>query len=484
MEIKAKVALSLPNKFYKIKLKYDTFEKATYDSYLIASLVAKAKSEEEALGYIDDISGKGSLNPHFKKLYAEISKLSKEQVEGILADSLFPITVIDTKHHFKYYEMFDATRMDGKVYPHNLAESPDLKGLIMPKDDSAKFLSMDFDVEDGAVKGNVYDAIFTEDEIKVDLDGGNYCPISKEDFDSVYSNDLSDVERYERLGGRIGSQITAGNWNVLNSQVLNALCNLKQFYIDEDGNHCAVLSDCVKKTEVINVFSLYFYKETRYEYSYKNAEICEQAMDYLIKSKNINEFKTKSLISILASVSDMTAQKVVQYILGRKDSKEIAEVGLRLIRGGLEKGWEVDAIRSIKKFSPKSEIKYLYRINSDLGYDLEDILAIDDIDLSEADLTRKREYVSQRENLIKEMNLMVGDIMNSGVREKMKSLKTKDSVYKTLNEFIKEYSAHNRNDYGSMSLEKLTNVYSKIKGVYTGAFENIKKRLAKKEEIA
>lgn len=207
-------------------------------------------------------------------------------------------------------------------------------------------------------------------------------------------------------------------------------------------------------------------------------------MDYLIKSKNINEFKTRSLINILAAVSDKTAQKVVQYILGRKESKEIAEVGLRLIKEGLEKGWEVDVLKSIKKNSPKSEIKYLYKINNDLGYELEDILTIDDIDLAEADLMRKRAYVSQRENLIKEMNLMVGDIMNSGVREKMKSLKTKDNVYKALNEFIKEYSAHNRNDYETMSLEKLTNVFNKIKGIYTGAFENIKNRLAKKEEIA
>lgn len=481
MEIKAKVALSLPNKFYRITLKYDTFEKATYDSYLIASLVANAKSNDEALKYIDDISGKGSLNPHFKKLYEKISKFSKEQIDGILTDSLFPITVIDTKHHFKYYEMFDATRMDGKVYPHNLAESSLLKELIMPNDKSAKFLSMDFGVEDGAVKSNVYDAIFTEKDIKVDLDAGNYCSISKENFDFVYSNDLEKVERYE---GKIGSQITSGNWNVLNNQALTALCNLKQFYIDEDGNHCAVLSDCLKKTEVINVFSLYFYKETRYEYNYKNADICEQVVDYLIKSKNINEFKTRSLINILAAVSDKTAQKVVQYILGRKESKEISEVGLRLIKEGLEKGWEADVLKSIKKFSPKSEIKYLYKINNELGYELEDILAIDDIDLAEADLMRKHAYVSQRKNLIKEMNFMVGDIMNSGIREKMKSLKTKDSVYKALNEFIKEYSAHNRNDYETMSFEKLTNIFDKIKVVYTGAFENIKNRLAKKEEIA
>ena len=482
MEIKAKVALSLPNQFYKVVLKYDTFEKATYDSYLIASLIHNTNNENDALEYIDDITGKGSLNSHFKKLYGEISKLTPAQIDGILNDSLYPITVIDRKHHFKYYKMFDATRMDGTVYQHNLSNDiKKLKDLIMPKGSDVKFLSIDFEEEEGTVKQNVYDAIFTENEIKVDLDGGNYLPISKTDFDEVYSNDLVDIYRYR---GTIKNQISSGNWNVLNNAVLDTLAKLKQYYIDDDGNYCELLSNCVKKTEVINVFSLYFYKETKYDYNIKNAKICEEAVNYLIESKNINEFKTKNLVYLLAAVNDKTAQKVIQYILGRKDSKELAELGLKLIKQGLEKGWESETLQSIKRIVSKGEIKYLYRIDPSIGYDLEDILMIDDIELSNEDLNRKNEYISHRNNIIKEMNLMVGEIMNSGIREKMKSLKTKDSVYKTLNDFIKEYSAHNRNDYESMSLENLTKIYNKIKGIYSGAFSNIKKRLAIKQEIA
>ncbi len=481
MEIKAKVSLSLPNEFYKITLKYDTFESATYDSYLIASLIKNTKKEEEAMTYIDEITGKGSLNPHFKKLYEEISKFTKEQIDGILKDSLFPITVIDRKHHFKYYAMFNATRMDDKVYPGNLADNPNLSSMIMPKGKDAKFLSMEFEEEPGSVKSNVYDAIFSETGIKVDLDGGNYCPISKDEFDKVYVNDLEGIEDYP---GEIGKEITKGNWNVLNISALNAIKNLKLFYIDEAGNHCAILTDCLKKTEVINVFGLYFYKETRYEYSIKNAEICEAVIEHLLKSKAINEFKTKSLINITAAASDKSAQKVVQYILGRKESKEIAEIGLRLIKSGLEKGWEKEVLKSIKKVTPRSEIKYIYNLDNSLGYDIEDLLVIDDADLTEADKMTKRAYTSQMENLKKECNQMIGEIMTSGVREKMKSLKIKDSVYKALNDFIKEYSAHSKLDYNSMSLEKLTNVYNKIKSVFTGCYEKIKSRLEKEEEKA
>ena len=481
MEIKAKVTLSLPNEFYKINLKYNTFEKATYDSYLIACLVKNSKNDKEAFKYIDDITGDGSLNSHFKKLYEEISKFSKEQIDGIIKDSLFPITVVDRKHHFKYYEMFHATRMDDKVFPGNLANDLNLSSIIMPKDKDAKFLSLEFEHEAGAIKKNVYDAIFSDDGIEVDLDGGNYFPINKEEFEKVYSNDLESIEIYPVI---VGSKITEGNWNVLNKSVLLALKNLKQFYIDEEGNHCAVLNDCLKKTEVINKFGLYFFKETRYDYSIKNAAICESVINYLFESKAINEFKTKSLINIINGTSDKTAQMVVQYILNRKDSKEIAEVGLRLIKSGLEKGWDKETLLSIKKAIPKSEIKYIYNIDDSIDYSIEELLVIDDADLNEVDIIKKRAYISKIDNLKKECNQMIGDIMTSGVREKMKSLKNKDSVYKALNDFIKEYSAHSKLDYDSMSLEKLTNIYNKIKSVYTGCYEKIKSRLEKDEEKA
>ena len=120
MEIRARVALSLPSTFYKITLKYDTFEKATYDSYLMASLVANSKNKTEAYNYIDEITGKGSLNSHFKKLYDQISAFTSDQINSILTNSLFPITVVDQKHHFNYYSMFKATRMDNKVFDGNL----------------------------------------------------------------------------------------------------------------------------------------------------------------------------------------------------------------------------------------------------------------------------------------------------------------------------------------------------------------------------
>ena len=176
MEIRAKVALSLPSTFYKVTLKYNTFQKATYDSYLIASLIKNSKTKTEAINYIDEITGEGSLNAHFKKLYDEISLLSINQIEDIVTNSLFPITVVDQKNHFKYYSMFGATRMNNKVYDGNLKEQEEiLIDLIMPKGDKVKFLSIEYQEEPATIKSDNYNAIFTDENIRIDLDNNqNY----------------------------------------------------------------------------------------------------------------------------------------------------------------------------------------------------------------------------------------------------------------------------------------------------------------------
>ncbi len=478
MELRAKIALTLPNTFFKITLTYDTFEKATFDSYLIASVISSAKTKISAMDYIDDITGKGSLNPHFKKLYDKISKLSKEQIEGILVDSLYPVTVIDKKHFFRFYEMLDASKMDNQVFIGNLKENPRLMDLLMPNDKEAKFRSLAFECEDGILRSDNYNAIFSDKTILIDLGSGTYLPISKENFEKAYKSDIQDISVYP---GKIGTTISDGNWFVLNNVVLRAFGQNKQSFIDETGNVCLITSDYVKKTEIIKVFSLYFYNETSYQYETKNAEMCEQVISILMKTNSINEFRTKSLINILAVVSDKTAQNVINYILSRKDSKEIGEVGMKLIKNGLEKGWDEEALKAIKKTTPQSEIKHLYKINNKLGFDMSDLLTIDDIDLSESDRVKKQVYLVERKNKQNEINLMIGEITTSGIREKMKKLPTKDQVQKSLNSFINDEIAHLQKGINDLSNEDLNKRYEYIKSVYLGSYQKIKERCEKME---
>lgn len=478
MEIRAKVALSLPNKFYKVILKYDTFEKATYDSYLVASIVKNAKNKSEAMEYIDEITGNGSLNPHFKKLYEEISAMTEQQINGILTDSLYPITVVDRSHHFKYYEMFNATRMDNKVFPGNLEKNPKLADMLMPKDREAKFLTIEFESEDGKVNKDNYNAIFSDTEIKVDLDDGQYYPISKENFLSVFENEGDITSEWMP---KIGNVITEGNWNVLTKSVADTWGKDRLTYKTKEGNLAVLLTDCIKETQVITAYDLLFYKETRYNFSSQYQDKCLEAVRFLKDSKMINEYKTKSLLTLLSAIPDMYAQQIVQYILLRKNSKEIAELGLMLIKGGLEKGWEREVLLSIKNSVPQREYKYLYKINSDLNFEVTDLLDIDDADLAEADKMRKRAYVAERDNLIKEIKFMIGDMTTSGVRQKLKSLQ-KDNVVNSVKKFLNEYQGHNEGELESMSLEQINKEYDSIKAMYNGNYAKVKERCDKLED--
>ena len=200
----------------------------------------------------------------------------------------------------------------------------------------------------------------------------------------------------------------------------------------------------------------------------------------------LNEYKTKSLVRMLMVVSDDSAKSVVEYILHRKDSKEIAEVGLMLVRNGYEKGWQKESLSTMKKFATPQHINYLYKLDNSLGFDINELLLVDKNILSEADAIKVKAYENERKNLLDQMDKMLGNIMNSGVRERMKSLKTKDSVYQQLNDFIKKKSAHLKlhKDYESMTLEQLTKEYNLIKRMFEGPFQNIKARLEKEENKA
>ena len=472
MEIRAKVALSLPNQFYKVILKYDTFEKATYDSYLIASVVANAKTKKDAMEYIDEITGNGSLNPHFKKLYEEISEMTEEQVKGILKDSLYPVTVVDTSHHFKYYEMFDATRMNDKVYPGNLENNKQLADMLMPKDRGVKFLSLEFETQEGTVKTDNYNAIFSDDGISVDLDDGQYYPISKKNFLKVFENEGEVTSEWMP---KIGKEVTNGNWNVLTKGVADTWGKDRLTYKTEDGGLAVLMNDCIKVTEVVKAYDLLFYKESRYDFSSKNQSKCLEALRFLEESKMINEFRVKTLITLLSIVPDKDAQRVVQYVLSRKNSKEVSEFGLILIKGGLEKGWERDVLLAIKSNVPQREYKHLYKINCDLNFEVTDLLDIDDADLSEADKMRKRAYISKKENLKKEIIFMIGDMTTSGVRQKLKQL-PKDNVVNSVKRFLNENQGHNEGELEGMSLERIEKEYEHVKAMYNGDFTKVRKR--------
>ena len=350
--------------------------------------------------------------------------------------------------------------------------------MIMPKDKNAKFLSLEFETEDGKIKEDNYNAIFSDNGIKVDLDNNQYYPISKDDFLNVFQNDGEVKSEWMPV---IRDEITEGNWNVLTQAIADTWGKDRFIFKTQSGDLAVLLSDCIKVTEVIKAFDLLFFKETRYNFSLQNQKLCLEAVRFLRDSRMLNEYKTKNLLSLLSAIPDIYAQQIVQYILTRKHSKEISEFGLMLIKNGLEMGWEDLTVSSMKDVLPNREYKYLYKVNKNICFDITDLLDIDDADLTEADKMRKRAYISERNNLIKEIKMMIGDMTTSGVRQKLKKLQ-KDSVVNSVKKFLNENQGHNEGELENMSLEEIKKEYEAYKTMYNGNFAKVKERCDKLEE--
>lgn len=487
-EIKANVRLNLPSTFYEVTLKYDTFKKATYDLYLIAALAKNTKKDEtEAYKYIDEITGNGSLNEHFKKIYNEkVSKLTDEQINDILKNSLFPITVIDRKNNFMYYPMLNATKIGKNVHDGNLAEQEIiLKRLVMPKMEGIKFLSLVYEEKNSMSESDIYIAKFTDDTIKIDLGNKKYYEISKDDFKEIHENDIqdfSDIKNVYEFLGNVDNKITDDDWYVLSKNALESFAKEKDQikFKDSNGIHTILNNEYMRTIEIIKVFDMFFYKENKLKYSLENKVKCEDAINYLLESKKINEFKTKTLADIIKIVNPKTAQSTIQYILDIKDSKELSRQAIDLIKSGFNEGWKIDILKSIKKYADISEYKHLYRINSNLDFEIEEILVIDEIDLTLEDKLRKEKHLAEKQKLLNDINLWIGEITNSGIREKIKSHVNTD-LKKSVKKFLDVRTGHNKKNYQSMNVEQLRKEHDEIFNMYKGDYQKMLKKVEEHE---
>jgi len=481
MKINAQIALSLPNTFTRVELKYDTFEKATYDEYLVASIIKNAKTEKDAEKYIDEITGKGSLNAHFKKLYEKESKLEESQINNILNDSLFPVTLV-TNHHFKYYDMFNSSVIKinniKTLYKGDLSENIDkLKEMLMPKSNDVKFLSIDFEKEDGHIVLDNYNASFSEDEIQIELVDDSYMPISQEDFEKVYQNEPIDISEYK---GKVKNEVTKGNYKVLTLKEFESICNSRGF-VDSENNYALVKRDCIKSYEILHLFGIYFYKENIYQFNDANKERCKEAVKVLIENRSMfNEYPVKSLIILLDIVDEMTAKKVVELFLSRKDSKEMSDYAIKLMRNGLEKNWDKNVLSSIKNSTSEGNYTLLYSIDDSLKFNNEELLHIDFDVLNEIDKMRYKKFKEDRKNLLKDIINMLGTMNTSGIRQRIKKVQ-KDKAVINFVKFLNNYQGHNEVDFEQKTYEELLKEHEYIKRIYENIYPDMKKRVENAE---
>ncbi len=457
MKLQAKILLNLPKSLNTICLSYNTYEKATFDQYLVASIVYRCVTEKKINGYIDSITGKGSLNNHFKKLATKIMKMDKEAIERILENSMYPITKIDKTHKYIYYPDFNISIIGNKVHNGNICDLSieKLKDLLLINYD---LISFEVEQKDNT-KIDTYN-VKIDEKITINLLNDYTIDVSSDVLMKFYESPNIDFSKYK---GIVKTECdNYDNWNMLTEKSYNAIVNNPRTFVDQNGNLCILNDDYIKNEEILNHFGLYFYKERRLDFNKNNSMYCSLALKYLFDNSYINEIKTKTLIAILKNVNDFDSQKTINYILSRKESKELSLLGLDLICRGIEKGWSDESLIAIKKFASSKDLSTIYRINNEIEYSLTEIISIENQILNDKHQNMKKNYFKERKNKIRMIQDILGLVIGKALREKVKKIPNQsDKDIKEFTKLCNNLFAHNKESLSDLGDEKLKNKLDK-----------------------
>lgn len=433
--IQVNLKLKLTKISKRIKVKYNTFEKATYDEYLISSLALRAHDEQEAYDYIDDITGNGSLNGHFKKLYEKVRTFNQEQLEKIMNSSLFPILKVDSSNVYEYYPEIDVSVFKKRVFNGDLAGYDNLLQQVLYINEDVIELSFEegkrFDKPDsylvtiddiGNVKLKLYDKSIS---------------ISSDMFKQLIFNELDAIKEYK---GTIYKTAEGSGWQIVNNSVIKNLFSNKNYFYYK-GDHCLIRNDNLRKTEMAQVSGLYIYREGYLSYD-KDTEICESVLNVLHKNKSFDLLKPKALVVLLQNVNeDVAIQYINKDINGKYLSKEIAEFAIGLLEKDFANGWTVLTLQNLLKQCDKSGYSCIYKASSEVKFDIEQLIVIDSDLLTEEHRNQVEEYYNNLNSMKQTIRMIIGDITTSGLREAVKKLKS-DAMTKKFTKLCNNLIGH------------------------------------------
>ncbi len=440
-------------------IRYNTFEKASFDQYLIASISKSTSSENVANKYINDITGDGSLNLHFKKMYENIRVLDDSDIEKILSDSLYPVLKIDASNRYLYYPELKISIMKNKLYEGNISDNEMLPKLLIPE---GEFQSSD--IEPGKEKQDIdtYTVKINDDKIRLQLSKNITIDISNDLFTNIVDIQIKNLKGYK---GDIRYDIDGKQWNIMSNSKLNEIVKKLEYTFIYNGDHFLITNTYLKKTIVAQVYGIYLYKETIYDYDRKNRNYCEVVVNHLLKKDLISTFKTTKLIKILDSLKEVDTQKYLNYLLGIKESKDLTSLGFDLIHKNVVSNWSEEAIKNFVKYmKTDQELISAYKVSGGNDFTIPQLYKIYRIQrtiLLEEDLNKVKEYLHDRKGKIDEMKKIIGEITLSGRREKTRRLKNNQDVkkYRSLSH---ELQGHFKKNIEELSDEEINLLYQKV----------------------
>ena len=457
---------------------YNTFEKASFDQFITASICKNTTSENVANKYIDSITGSGSLNNHFKTMYRKMNKFDSADINKILNDSLYPVLKIDTSNKFRYFPELGVSIMNNKLYRENLSDNKELPKLLIPE---GEFQDADVELGKTSEAPDFYEVHFQDDDIYLYLTKKVKVQIEKGLFQEMVDEQVNQVDDYE---GEVYTSIEGTDWKLLTTTKYNDVTDQSKESFYYNGDQFQITNKYVKKTTIGLKFGLYLYKEAIYNYIKQNRKYCELVMDKLYDSGGINTFKVKELAKIIDQLKNEDKQRYLNYLLDVKDSKDLTHIGFDLIYQGLVKDWSKGAKSCFVKYmKTDKELLAAYKVNPSHAFKLSELLKVYQLNrsiLTDIHLQEVKDYQDNRTAKIKEMEGIIGEISLSGRREKSKELDN-IKVVKRYRKLSHKLQGHFDADIKSMSDSNLDKLYKDVLE-YQKLDREIEKLIERKEE--
>ena len=416
MKIQINLRLKLTKQKKTIKVSYHTFETASYDQYLIASLALRAHSDEEAKQYISDITGQGSLNAHFLSLYQEISKLSPEELQLVLTNSRIPMLKIDASNWYDFYPELNISVFKRRIYLGDLGDYSDIIELLQIQEEVVEkevILNKEFD------KPETYLVKLTDHDVSLKF-FDEWATISPEIFKEKLVTEITNIQGYL---GLVHNEAEGDGWYVLTSTKLNNLTVTPTSFFDVNGDHCAIRNSDIRKTMIAIVNGLYIFKEISIPYD-KNPDLCNMVLDNIAFYSTVKSSSTNMLLLLLNNVSLERAQEFINKQFGESYfPREIAGFVERMIRYGNVKKWHKAILQGVLKKCNQSLYPTLYHIDDALDFSIDQLLSLDPAILSDEHRTIVENYLNDLNEMKKTIKGIIGEITTSGLRERVKTIK-------------------------------------------------------------
>lgn len=450
MSLQVSLKLKLNKQVKKIKVKYNTFEKATYDEYLISSLALRTVNnknrDKDVFEYIDNITGDGSLNKHFRNIYSRVKTFTQEQLGRIMENSMIPTLKIDERNRYDYYSQLDISVFKGRIYQGDLVEYKDLPNILMINEE---IIDMAVETVWNGAKAEQYSVMFDENQnVKVKI-SKEYVSLKNEIFEKTLCLELGNIGLYK---GKIHDNADGDEWHVLNTSVINNLVENKNTYY-EDGDHFLIRNDSVRKTIISKVHGLYIYKQKIIQYQ-GNADLCDKVIDILIENRMITELKPKSVLSILKYVSYKKAQQAINDILVKNEEREVILYGLDLLEKGIASGWQTVVLKMFLKYASAKQLNIIYQADSTLNYTIEQLIKIDMDLLQSKHKEQVEKYYNDLEAKKKTIIEITGIVTTKGLRENAKKLEA-DEKTKRFSTLCNRLIGHVEEGLDDVSLKEL-----------------------------